>query len=322
MNLKNGSERYKFAKNSSHIIETVIEVQLVVRSKIEVTISYIFKEVGIMGIPVIKVAKNVMELASKNSSTILAATAIVGVGATVFGAIKATPKAIDILKDKDESIDAVMKDVEAGEISDEQAKYEKKRIYISFTKDMIKCWWPVALSGTITIVSIIGGHAIDKRRQAALAATLSLTESKLKDYREKVTEVVGENKEQKIRDEMYKDKVFFNQPKDNNIISTGKGDVLCYDAVSGRYFTCNADFIRNRVNVLNQRLLSEMWISLNDLYYELNLPSIKLGDDIGWNISNDGLIDVDFSSQLTDDEKPVLVLDYTVEPRFDYRSLH
>ena len=47
---------------------------------------------------------------------------------------------------------------------------------------------------------------------------------------------------------------------------------------------------------------------------------IKIGEDIGWNVNNDGLISVDFTSALTEDEKPVLVLDYLVEPRFDYRT--
>lgn len=264
------------------------------------------------------VAKNVMSLASKNSSTILAGLAIAGVGGTIFGTIKATPKAMEILKRKDKALDMVAEDLENGEINAEQLKEERKRIYISYTKDMIRIWWPVALSGFATIACIVGSHTIDKRRQAALAAALSMTESRLKEYQDKVTETLGEKKEQKIRDAIAKDKIDANVLKEEDIISTGHGDVLCYDAISGRYFKSNADFIRNRVNVLNQRLLSEMWIPLNDLYYELDIPRIKLGDDLGWNISDDGLIDLDFSSQLSEDEKPVLVLDYCIEPRFDY----
>lgn len=264
------------------------------------------------------VAKNVLNLASKNSSTILAGLSIVGVGGAIFGAIKATPKAMDILKNKEEAVNALDSDFDNEEINAEQYKEARKRIYISFTKDMIKVWWPVALSGFATIACIVGSHTIDKRRQAALAAALSMTESRLKEYQDKVTETLGEKKEQKIRDAIAKDKIDANVPKEEDIVSTGHGDVLCYDAISGRYFKSNADFIRNRVNVLNQRLLSEMWIPLNDLYYELDMPRIKLGDDLGWNISDDGLIELDFSSQLSEDEKPVLVLDYCVEPRFDY----
>lgn len=272
-----------------------------------------------MKIPFKGAVKTLIRATSKNSPTILAGMAIVGVCGTAFGVYKATLKAVDVIDNKNESLDDLEDD--RDEMSEEDFKAERKRIYISFTKDMIRLYWPSALCGIVTIISIIGSRKIDARRQAALTAALTMTENRLKEYQDKVVETVGERKEQKIRDSINADKVYQNSPVEESIISTGKGDVLCLDAVSGRYFRCNADFIRNRINVLNERLLSEMYIPLNDLYYELNLPTIKLGDDIGWNVSNDGLIRVDFTSTLTDDDKPVLVLDYAVEPRFDYRTL-
>lgn len=272
-------------------------------------------------IPIKTAFANVMKLASKNSSTILTVVAATGVGATVYATFKATPKATKILEIKREAIENLESDLKAEVITEEVYKSTRRSIYIQFAKDMSKALLPVIGAAGITITAIIGSHTIDKRRQAALAAALTITEDKLKDYQDKVKETIGERKEQKVRDAIAGDKVAGNPPVEKEIISTGKGDVLCYDAMSGRYFTCNADYIRSRVNVLNQRLLSEMWMSLNDLYYELNLPTIKIGDDIGWNINNDGLIEVCFSSQLTEDDKPVLVLDYDVEPRFDYRTL-
>lgn len=274
-----------------------------------------------MGIPIKAILKNTIQLVSKNSSTILTTAALVGVGTTVFGVIKATPKAVDILNEKKGAMENLNEDLEAEEVTEEEFKEHRKQIYIQFTKDMIKVWWPVALTVCGTVAAIIGSHTIDQRKQAALAATLSLTEGKLNDYQDKVKETIGERKEQKVRDAIAQDKVTNNPPVDTEVINTGKGDVLCFDAVSGRYFKCNADYIRSRVNVLNQRLLSEMWISLNDLYYEIGLPTIKIGEDIGWNVNNDGLIELDFSSTLTEDDRPVLVLDYYVEPRFDYRSM-
>ncbi|MBP5595636.1 MAG: hypothetical protein J6Y02_09665 [Pseudobutyrivibrio sp.] len=271
-----------------------------------------------MKVPIKEMWKGLTGFVNNNSSTILTVIAVSGVFATAAAAIKMTPKATEILENRKRSMEDLNEDKD--EMSDEEYKEARKQIYISFAKDMAKVSWPVVLSAGITVTSIIGAHKIDTRKRAALAATLSITESKFKDYREKTKEVLGEKKEQKLRDDICKDKVK-STPTDN-VIDTGKGDVLCLDAVSGRYFKCNADFIRNRVNFLNNKLLSEMWISLNELYSELNLPSIRVGEDIGWNINKDGLIEVDFSSQLTEDDRPVLVLDYTVEPRWDYKSLH
>lgn len=61
--------------------------------------------------------------------------------------------------------------------------------------------------------------------------------------------------------------------------------------------------------------MSEMFITINDLYYELGLSRIELGDEMGWAI-DDGLIEVSFSTQLTENDEPCLVLNYNVTPKF------
>lgn len=62
----------------------------------------------------------------------------------------------------------------------------------------------------------------------------------------------------------------------------------------------------------------DMYISLNDFYYEIGLRGISIGDDIGWDIDR-GYIDLDFSSQLAEDGVPCLVIDYGVAPRYGYK---
>ena len=64
-------------------------------------------------------------------------------------------------------------------------------------------------------------------------------------------------------------------------------------------------------------MLTEMYISLNELYDELDINHIEIGDDLGWNIDR-GLIDIDFSSQIADDGTPCIVLDFSIEPRYDF----
>ena len=97
----------------------------------------------------------------------------------------------------------------------------------------------------------------------------------------------------------------------------GKGDILCYDTVSKRYFTSNAAKIEKAVNKLSRTMLSERYVSLNDINYEIGLEMLNYGDDIGWNVDR-GFIDIMFSSKLTDDNEPCLVIDYLVEPKKDY----
>ena len=67
-------------------------------------------------------------------------------------------------------------------------------------------------------------------------------------------------------------------------------------------------------------MLGDMYVSLNDFYYELGLKGTDLGDQLGWNI-NRGFIDLRFSTQLSEDDTPCLVIDYAVPPRYDYQSM-
>ena len=101
---------------------------------------------------------------------------------------------------------------------------------------------------------------------------------------------------------------------------TDNGDTLCYDSVSGRYFKSSIDQIKKAENSINRTVLTEMYVSLNEFYDELDLDHTKLGNDLGWNI-DDGLIEIDFSSQIADNGKPCVVVNYSVAPRYGYSKL-
>lgn len=191
-------------------------------------------------------------------------------------------------------------------------------------KDIIKLVWkeylPTAGMVVVSTACIIGSHAIDLKRSAALASLYALSVSDLNEFKKKTQELIGEKKTREIKDGIAKDRITKNPKSKNEVIITGNGDSLCYDAYSGRYFMSNIEKIRKVENDCNQMLLSNMWVSLNEVYYELGLDTIKMGDDIGWNADN--FLDFDFSSQLTDDGRPCLVVDYRVGPRHGYQNLY
>ena len=179
---------------------------------------------------------------------------------------------------------------------------------------------PVIILGSASIGCVIGARRVDYKRYSALMAAYKLSETTMKDYHDKVVEVIGEKKEQSIRDEIAKEKIEKNPVEKTEIMSLGNGETLCYDVLSGRYFKSDIESIRRAVNDLNYRLLYEMYMPLNDFYEEIGLTEVKLGDLLGWNI-NEGQIDIDFSSQLATNGQPCLVLDYLVAPRYKYTEL-
>ena len=238
----------------------------------------------------------------KHSPEILTGIGIAGMITTTVMAVRATPKALILIEERKEEIG--VNQLEA----------------VDLIKTTWMCYVPAALTGTLSIACLIGASSVNVRRNAALATAYTLSESALKDYQEKVIEMFGEKKNEAVKDAIAKDKVEKNPVVTREVIITEKGNPLCYDAVSGRYFKGDIEKIKKAECELNRQMRDEMYISLNDFYYEIGLDNIKLGDELGWNI-DDGYIDLSFSSQLASDGTPCLVIDYTIAPRYDFRNL-
>ena len=255
-----------------------------------------------------KIVKDVRLTVIEHSPEILMGIGIAGMISTTVLAVRATPKALVLIEEKRDELE--------NEVNHNVDNIPPMEV----VKACWKCYIPAAVTGTVSIACLISANSINTRRNMALATAYALSETALKDYKEKVIETVGEKKEQAIRDAVAKEKIERDPVKNKEIIVTEKGNIRCYDVVSCRYFTSDIDKLKKIENELNRRMRDEMYISLNDFYYEIGLNPSKIGDDLGWNIDN-GYIDLEFSSQLDDTGTPCLVVDYQVAPRYDFRRL-
>lgn len=243
----------------------------------------------------------------QHSPAILTGVGIVGMVSTTIMAVKATPKAIR-LKEQEESN-------RRNEARNHQTSYGSIELSKKETVKLVwRCYIPSVITGTFAIACLIGSNSISHRRNAVLATAYTLSESALKVYKDKVVETLGEKKERTIRDAIAKDVVDRTPVKEDEIINTGHGNTLCLDAWSGQVFRSDIDKIKQAITDLNHRMLTDSYISVNDVYYELGLNNGKFGDSFGWNI-NDGPIKWAFSSQLSRGEVPCLVLDFQVSPK-------
>lgn len=243
--------------------------------------------------------KGISTSIKKAAPHILTGIGIAGMALTTVIAVKQTPKALQLLEEKKQ----------------EKQVYKLKPLEIMRTTWM--CYLPAFILGGSSIACLLGASAIHNRRNIALGAAYAISESALKEYQAKVTETIGAKKEQAIRDEIAKDKIRKHSVNNQVVFLTQKGNTLCYDAVFDKYFKSDIDLLKKAENELNRRMRDEMYISLNDFYYEIGVKQIPIGDDLGWNI-DDGYLDLHFSSQLADDGTPCLVMDYHIAPRYDY----
>ena len=265
---------------------------------------------------VTKIFKNIGTMASRRSPEILVGIGIAGMCTTVVLAVKATPKALELIEDEKNRHNYELCK-EARNSSHDSCNQINQLKPVDVVKVAWKPYVPAAVTGAFSIACLIGASSKYARRNAALATAYKLSETALTEYKDKVVETIGEKKEKTVRDKVAKDKVENNPVTKNEVIITEKGNTLCYDTISGRYFRSDIEKIKRAVNELNRQMLNDMYISLSEFYDEIGLSHIKNSDELGWNL-DDGLIDIDFSSQLADDGTPCIVVDYLVAPRYDF----
>ena len=262
--------------------------------------------------------KSIKASLTKHSPEILTGIGIAGMITTTILAVKATPKALKLIENKKEEINNRRLDKNLDEGGDLRDYKEITKLGFKDTvKTTWKCYIPAAVTATMSVTCLIGASSVNIRRNAVLATAYRLSETALTEYREKVIETIGEKKEEAIRDKINKDHIENNPVSSNSVIITEKGNTLCYDHMSDRYFTSDIDKINKAVNEINNRILHEYYVSLNDLYSELGLHSPSLGETMGWN-SDMGLIKLNLSAQVTDDGRPCLVLDFNKAPKYDF----
>lgn len=263
-------------------------------------------------------------IVSKNSTTILTIFAVGGVVATGVSAAKDTIKARDVIKahEMDEELKTEQYESVPGEEMTGPIVFFRDRTRWEKVKLAWRCYIRTILIGSGTILCIVGAHSIDTKRRVALAAAYSLSEEAAKEFRDKVTETIGENKVKKIDTEIAQDHATKTPFLEENITHTGKGEEIMFDSWSGRYFKSSRTQVERDILALNKEMMeSQDSKSVNDYYEAIGLPYLPnaVGEYFGWNfdIGNKAEdITVDFRPVFTPKQEPCTAL--VIKPELLY----
>jgi hypothetical protein len=181
----------------------------------------------------------------------------VGVVATTVMAVKATPKAIELLKTAKEK---------KGE---ELTKLER-------VKTAGPAYIPTVVTGAATIACIFSAEILNKRQQAALTSAYALLNQSYKEYKNKVDELYGEEAGEKVRAEIAKDNY------KTSDVEVHEGKQLFYDFFSGRYFESTLEHVRWAEYELNRSVSVNGGASVNEFYDYLGLEELPEYELIGW----------------------------------------
>lgn len=223
----------------------------------------------------------------KYSPVALSCVASVGVVVTTVVAVKATPKAVELIKT----------DSKRNHNGDPHA-YTKKEAIVSAWK----CYIPAVLFGVSTIACIMGANALNGRQQAALTSAYALLNNSYKEYKDKLKELYGEEAHRQIMKELAVEKAK-NVPiymegfcgcRTLGFEELAEEDMLFYDAMGDRYFTSTITRVIEAEYRLNRNFCLGWIPSLNDFYELLGLEKTEYGDTIGWTNSNGDYYWIDF----------------------------
>lgn len=124
--------------------------------------------------------KTIKPLMVKHEPEILMSMGLVGLVSSVFLAVDATAKAARVV---------------------EEEKYRLNKEKLTKT-EIIKAVWklyiPTAVITVASVPCIIAGNRVSSKRNAALAAAYTLSETALEEYQKKTKEVVGEKKKKRF----------------------------------------------------------------------------------------------------------------------------
>ena len=227
------------------------------------------------------VIKKSKQYLGKHSPEILTGLGITGMITTTILAVKATPKALQLIEIRNQ----------------EELRKNEDFIRLGAWETVKTAWKPYIPAASLCVAStacLIGASAVNAKRNAALATAYAISERTLVRYRDKVIETIGEKKEKEIKEKISQDEVNNKKISDTQVIITGKA-----------------------VNEINRQMTYQHYVSLNDFYYELGLDGIKTGSLLGWNL-DDGLVKLDHSACLAEDGTPCHYIDFEVLPKYDY----
>ena len=194
--------------------------------------------------------------AQKHSTLMLSIIASGGVVTTTILAVKATPKAIKILKEVEEQ--------KGSELT---------------TLEKIKYGWEpylyCGISGISTIICIMSIQYLNSKKQASLISAYTLLENAYNEYQNNIKRICSEDVDLLARQEIVKSKYDDSEYYDEE-------SELFFDYQGMRFFTSSFDSVVHAEKQFLESLFSRGNACLNEWYDYLGLPPVDYGYQLGW----------------------------------------
>lgn len=237
---------------------------------------------------------------------------VVGIATSVAATVScgvATGKHLEDILDTHSSNMWALED--DGDLTEKEKKAGKTKIYLSTIGNIAKIYAPTAILEGLSVACSFGSHKILKDRNVALMAAYTGLSTAYNNYRARVIEEFGEEKDQRYRagvvDKVETETVETKGGKTKelekilsvqDISKTASPYARCFDETNENWHgsaDLNLLFLRNMENWMNDKLRMQGHLFLNEVYEALGFEHTTAGSVVGWIIGKDKQNYVDFN---------------------------
>lgn len=265
------------------------------------------------------VAKNTMKIQKHSPEILMVAGVASIVGGTIL-ACRATLKVDNILYEASNKLDQIDTVNEAAiranvEGSDQKIDYgpddatrDKTIVYVQTGLKMAKNYLPAATLLIFGLTCVLGSHGIMKKRNVAVMAAFKGAEEAFEQYRARVTEELGEDKDRHFRYGTKSEEIEVTSTDDKGKEKTEKKNVEVVDpnglSQYAKFFdeSCpdwkksadhNFTFLKCQQAYANDMLHARGHVFLNEVYDLIGVPRTQAGSIVGW-VKGEGDDFIDF----------------------------
>lgn len=240
-------------------------------------------------------------LGKKYSPQILTTVGVVGVVAASVFACKATMNLEPVIDEMSAGVEAakLRRDNIKGYPS-EAYTADITKVYVKGGMDIIKLYGPAVTLGLSSIACIVGAHQIMSKRNVAMAAAYKTLEQGFSEYRKRVVEDLGIEKDREYLVGTSQATVM-NDGKEESVTVLNPNGISAYakffDETNPNWSKdpeYNLMYLKTQQNYANDRLNTRGHLFLNEVYDMLGMEHTKAGAVTGWVLTDKGDNFVDF----------------------------
>lgn len=237
-------------------------------------------------------------LFKKHSPAILTGIGIVGTIVSIIMASKATLKLEETLDTSKQHMDDIKESKDT--LTEKEYKKELANAYLKSSVAIGRLYLPTVAVATASISCLLGAQGILSGRNVALMAAYKAVEESYDQYRQRVIDELGKDKDVEFKYGLRKEKVTVEYTDEDGKKKKKKEEIAVVDedvfhkySQYARYFDelnpnweksaeYNLLFLRKAQDYANDLLRARGHVFLNEVYDILDVPRSKAGAVVGW----------------------------------------